>query len=130
MAVNRDQLFAELEALTEAEIEAGLDAGVWGEDKRQLVEHYLDQLKLTTMQFEAATLRRRRRWRRQLTRRRQTRQRLQPSSSRRGQWQRWHRRSSPSWLFGIGLGECQWVPSARTAIGGRDQLASGYELEL
>jgi hypothetical protein len=55
MAVNRDQLFAELEALTEAEIEAGLDAGVWGEDKRQLVEHYLDQLKLTTMQLEAAT---------------------------------------------------------------------------
>jgi hypothetical protein len=55
MAVNRDQLFAELEALTEAEIEAGLDAAVWGEDKRQLVEHYLDQLKLTTMQFEAAT---------------------------------------------------------------------------
>jgi hypothetical protein len=57
MAVNRDQLFGELEALTEAEIEAGLDAGVWGEDKRQLVEHYLDQLKLTTMQFEAATTR-------------------------------------------------------------------------
>ena len=55
MAVNRDQLFAELEALTEAEIEARLDAGVWGEEKRQLVEHYLDQLKLTTMQMEAAT---------------------------------------------------------------------------
>jgi hypothetical protein len=55
MAVNRDQLFAELEALSENDIEAGLDTGVWGEDKCQLVEHYLDQLKLTTMQFEAAT---------------------------------------------------------------------------
>jgi uncharacterized protein involved in exopolysaccharide biosynthesis len=55
MAVNRDQLFAELEALSEDEIETGLDAGVWGEDKRQLVEHYLDQLKLTTMQLEATT---------------------------------------------------------------------------
>jgi hypothetical protein len=37
MAVNRDQLFAELEALSEDEIETGLDAGVWGEDKHQLV---------------------------------------------------------------------------------------------
>jgi hypothetical protein len=54
-AVNRDQLFAELEALSENDIEAGLDTGVWGEDKCQLVEHYLDQLKLTTMQFDAAT---------------------------------------------------------------------------
>jgi hypothetical protein len=51
MAVNRDQLFAELEALSEDEIETGLDAGVWGEDKRQLVEHYLDQL-MTTMLIE------------------------------------------------------------------------------
>jgi uncharacterized protein involved in exopolysaccharide biosynthesis len=55
VAVNRDQLFAELEALSEDEIEAGLDSGVWGEDKRQLVEHYLDRLKLTTMQLEATT---------------------------------------------------------------------------
>jgi hypothetical protein len=54
MTVNREQLFAELEALSEEEIEAGLEAGVWSEDRRQLVEHYLDQMKLTTMQFEAA----------------------------------------------------------------------------
>ena len=55
MTVNREQLFAELEALSEEEIEAGLEAGVWSEDRRQLVEHYLDQMKLTTMQLEAAS---------------------------------------------------------------------------
>jgi transcription initiation factor TFIIIB Brf1 subunit/transcription initiation factor TFIIB len=54
MTVNRDQLFAELDGLSADEIEAGLDAGVWSEDRRQLVEHYLDQMKLTTMQMEAA----------------------------------------------------------------------------
>jgi hypothetical protein len=50
--VGREQLFAE--ALTEEEIEASLDAGVWGDDKCQLVEQFLDQMKLTRMQFEAA----------------------------------------------------------------------------
>jgi hypothetical protein len=54
MTVNRDQLFAELDGLSADEIEAGLDAGVWSGDRRQLVEHYLDQMKLTTMQIEAA----------------------------------------------------------------------------
>jgi hypothetical protein len=54
MTVNRDQLFAELDGLSADEIEAGLDAGVWSGDRRQLVEHYLDQMKLTTMQMEAA----------------------------------------------------------------------------
>jgi hypothetical protein len=52
--VNREQLFAELERLSADEIEAGLDAGVWSGERRQLVEHYLDQMKLTTMQLEAA----------------------------------------------------------------------------
>ena len=36
MTVNREQLFAEREALSEEEIEAGLEAGVWSEDNRQL----------------------------------------------------------------------------------------------
>src|SRR5690348_9375376 len=53
MTVNRNQLFAELDGLSAEEIEAGLDAGVWSDDRRQLVEQYLDQLKLTTMQLEA-----------------------------------------------------------------------------
>jgi hypothetical protein len=52
--VNRERLFAELEALSEEEIESSLDAGAWDDDKRQLVEHYLDQMKLTRMQLEAA----------------------------------------------------------------------------
>jgi hypothetical protein len=39
MTVNRDQLFAELDGLSADEIEAGLDAGVWSGDRRQLVEH-------------------------------------------------------------------------------------------
>jgi len=54
MPVNRDQLFAELDKLSADEIEAGLDAGVWSEDRRQLVEHYLDQMKLTTLQMDIA----------------------------------------------------------------------------
>jgi hypothetical protein len=54
MTVDRDQLFAELDKLSADEIEAGLDAGVWSADRRQLVEYYLDQMKLTTMQMEAA----------------------------------------------------------------------------
>jgi Pyruvate/2-oxoacid:ferredoxin oxidoreductase gamma subunit len=53
MTVNRDQLFAELNKLSADEIEAGLDAGVWSSERRQLVEHYLDQLQVTTMQMEA-----------------------------------------------------------------------------
>jgi hypothetical protein len=54
MTVNRDQLFAELDKLSADEIEADLDAGVWSEDRRQLVEHYLDQMKLTTLQMDIA----------------------------------------------------------------------------
>jgi hypothetical protein len=43
--VNRDELFAELDMLTEREIEAGLAAGVWDEPKIPLVRHYLEQMK-------------------------------------------------------------------------------------
>ena len=54
LTVDRDQLYVELNKLSADEIEAGLDAGVWSGDRRQLVEHYLDQLQVTTMQMEAA----------------------------------------------------------------------------
>jgi hypothetical protein len=116
MAVNRDQLFAELEALTEAEIEARLDAGGWSEEKRQLVEHYLDQLKLTTMQMEAATSAKEARVGGGVSRQEgnfdsvrglvvhalQEASITWASSSRRAQWSRqWLRRSWPSLLFGI-----------------------------
>jgi hypothetical protein len=41
MTLNRDQLFADLDALTVEQIEAGLAAGVWGDDGRPTVEHYV-----------------------------------------------------------------------------------------
>jgi hypothetical protein len=69
MTVNRDQLFTELDSLMKEEIEAGLAADVWDEPKRQLVEHYLDQMKLTTMQLEAASSAKERRRRQQRRRR-------------------------------------------------------------
>src|SRR6266542_572319 len=41
-----DKLFADLEALNEEQIEVGLAAGVWSEQVRPLVQHYLYDLKL------------------------------------------------------------------------------------
>jgi hypothetical protein len=43
---NNDQLFADLKALTEEQIEVGLAAGVWGDPLRPLVQNYLLQMKL------------------------------------------------------------------------------------
>jgi hypothetical protein len=40
------KLFADLEALTEEQIQVGLAAGVWSEQVRPLVQHYLFDLKL------------------------------------------------------------------------------------
>jgi len=52
MVVNPNQLFTDPHALTEEQIDIGLEAGVWGEPARPLVQHYLDQMKLK--RFEAA----------------------------------------------------------------------------
>ena len=41
-----DKLFADLDALTEQQIEVGLAADVWNERVRPLVQHYLYDLKL------------------------------------------------------------------------------------
>lgn len=46
LAVDREKFFAELDQLTESEIEARLATGVWREDKRPLVRAYLEQKKL------------------------------------------------------------------------------------
>jgi hypothetical protein len=46
MALNLDALYDDLDVLTEQQIEVGLAAGKWGEHERQLVEHYLDRIKL------------------------------------------------------------------------------------
>ena len=41
MSVPREHLFAELDALTVEQIEAGLAAGVWGDSSQSDVEHYV-----------------------------------------------------------------------------------------
>ena len=53
MTVSQKQLFLDLESLSEEQIEVGLQAGVWGDPARPVVERYLDQMKLDRM--EAAT---------------------------------------------------------------------------
>ena len=50
---DRDKLFADLEALTEEQIEVGLAAGVWSEQVRPLVQHYLYELKLKRIEATA-----------------------------------------------------------------------------
>jgi hypothetical protein len=46
MATQQERLFADLNALTQEQIEAGLAAGVWREN-RPFVEQYLDQVRLS-----------------------------------------------------------------------------------
>jgi hypothetical protein len=55
MTENKDQdkLFADLDALTEQQIEVGLAAGVWNEQVRPLVQHYLYDLKLKRVEAAA-----------------------------------------------------------------------------
>jgi hypothetical protein len=45
MAVSRVELLAELDGLSEDQIESGLAEGFWEEPTRSLVEHYLDQMR-------------------------------------------------------------------------------------
>jgi len=42
----RDKLLEDLDALNEEQIEAGLAAGVWGENNRPLVQHHLYKMTL------------------------------------------------------------------------------------
>ena len=53
MNKEHDKLFADLDALTEEQIEVGLAAGVWNEQVRPLVQHYLCDLKLTRVEAAA-----------------------------------------------------------------------------
>ena len=53
MTLNRDQLFADLDALTLEQIEAGLAAGVWGDDARPTIEHYVLKRKFAADQRNA-----------------------------------------------------------------------------
>lgn len=48
------QLYLDLEALSEDQIEAGLEAGVWGGPARPAVERYLDQMRLRRIEAAAS----------------------------------------------------------------------------
>ena len=51
-----DKLFADLDALTEQQIEVGLAADVWNERVRPLVQHYLYDLMLKRVEAAADRL--------------------------------------------------------------------------
>jgi hypothetical protein len=53
---DHDKLFADLDALAEEQIEVGLAAGVWSEQVRPLVQHYLYDLKLKRVEAAAEQL--------------------------------------------------------------------------
>jgi hypothetical protein len=54
MTTQEEQLFTDLNALTEEQIEAGLAAGVWRASTKPFVEHYLGQLRISRAQVEAS----------------------------------------------------------------------------
>jgi len=54
MSISVDTLYDDLDVLTEQQIEIGLAAGKWAEHERQLVEHYLDRLRLEEAQAAIA----------------------------------------------------------------------------
>jgi transketolase C-terminal domain/subunit len=56
MTENQDKLFADLDALSEQQIEVGLAAGVWSEEVRPLVQHYLYDMKLRRVEAAAEQL--------------------------------------------------------------------------
>ena len=53
---DHDKLFADLDAVSEQQIEVGLAAGVWNEQVRPLVQHYLYDLKLKRVEAAAGRL--------------------------------------------------------------------------
>jgi hypothetical protein len=50
MNATREHLFVELDALTVEQIEAGLAAGVWGDNSQSDIEHYVLRRKLEAEQ--------------------------------------------------------------------------------
>ena len=52
--ISNKQLFLDLEALSEEQIEVGLDLGVWGDPARPVVERHLTQLKMARVEAAAA----------------------------------------------------------------------------
>jgi len=56
LSKEHDKLFADLKALNEQQIEVGLAAGVWNEQVRPLVQHYLYDLKIKRVEAAADRL--------------------------------------------------------------------------
>jgi hypothetical protein len=54
MTVSQQQLFLDLAALSEEQIEVGLDAGLWGEPIRPTVERYLGQIRFERLEAAAS----------------------------------------------------------------------------
>jgi hypothetical protein len=54
MTASQRQLYLDLENLTEDQIEVGLEAGVWGDPARPVVQRYLDKMKLERVEAAAA----------------------------------------------------------------------------
>lgn len=54
MSASHKQLYLDIDALSEEQIEVGLEAGVWGEPARPMVQRYLDQMKLERVEATAA----------------------------------------------------------------------------
>jgi hypothetical protein len=54
MAADLNALYDDLNVLTKQQIEVGLAAGKWAEGERQLVEHYLDRIKLEEAKVRVA----------------------------------------------------------------------------
>src|SRR5215468_5344044 len=97
---DHDKLFADLEALNEQQIEVGLAAGVWNEQVRPLVQHYLYDLKLKRVEAAAGELDEMHKGTRLALAKRSS--GPQPRSSLRVVecWQQWRRLSSRSLLCG------------------------------
>ena len=54
MPVSQQQLYLDLSELTEDQIEVGLEAGVWGDPARPVVQRHLDNMKLERIEAAAA----------------------------------------------------------------------------
>ena len=52
--MKREQLFTDLEAPSEEQIEVGLEAGEWGDPARAAVQRNLDQLRLARVEVAAS----------------------------------------------------------------------------
>ena len=90
LSKEHDKLFVDLKAPNEQQIEVGLAAGVWNEQVRPLVQHYLYDLKLKRVEAAAEELDETRKAARVAVEEAGNSGPQPPSSSRAGRcWRRW-----------------------------------------